>query len=157
MTAETGPETQNLTRWEGVGKVLGNGLTKKATIQAVQGPLSARAALGLSLSQMAALLAQHDGGHVYDRGTISRWEKPERGEALPARYQMGAAARDAYRRLLADVVYLASEGRLYLTARMGPRRWRFGLTANCATCGRPFGLRRSTDKRCRRCVNGGKR
>lgn len=113
------------------------------------GPLAVRGLLGLSQAELGQLLGKYR-WQQYRRGTITTWERPERGETLAERYSPSDKARECYRRLLADVVQLASGGRFELVAHMGKRVWHFKLTGRCRACGRPFHPNRRTDVHCRR-------
>lgn len=121
-------------------------------LKRITGPLSYRDAVGVSQSKLGELLAHYTGGREYQRAIISIWERVERGVRLPAKYAMTARTRQAYRQLLADVIERAGAGRYRLRARMGPRRWRFQLEADCVQCARPFVLSRAGQVRCRRCI-----
>lgn len=132
-----------------------------ATLQAlksISGPLTLRQALifgkGQTVSQegIARLLAPYLGGKTFTRSTVSLWERAERGQRLPAKYRMTSATRDAYRRLLADVVALASDGRFQLKARLGPRVWAFAVVATCRSCQKPYTVARSKQVNCPRCI-----
>ncbi len=108
-------------------------------------------------AHMGRLLGYYRDGEFYGRAIISTWERPERGQRLAAKYAMSEAARECYRRLLADLVQATTGGRFELVAHMGKRAWRFGLRATCKVCGRTFAPRRRTDRRCQRCIAKGLR
>ena len=126
-------------------------------LKSIIGPLSLREGLGISQNELAQLLQHYTHGHAYTRSTISLWERTERGVRLPARYAMTERTRIAYGVLLADVIHLASGGQYRLWKRMGPRRWRFQLEADCRDCKRPFIKHRLDAVRCQRCARKARR
>lgn len=132
-----------------------------ASIKSIKGPLSARAALGVSQPEMGKWLGYYRrekrAGERFQKTTLSLWERVERGTRQPVKYAMTDQGRVAYRALLADVVELAGGGRYRLAAHLGPRRWSCALEADCANCGKPFKLRRAAQVRCGRCIGKGKR
>lgn len=131
-------------------------------VKTIKGPLSLRQALifgkdqAVSQAGIGRLLAPYLGGKTFTRSTVSLWERAERGQRLPAKYRMTAKARDAYRRLLVDVVALASDGRLQLRAKLGPRVWSFAVVASCRSCAKTFEVARSKQVNCPRCIRKGK-
>jgi hypothetical protein len=122
------------------------------TLKRCSGPRAFREALEVSQNEMGLLLGHYAACKSYSKSTIATWERIERSVRMPAKYAMTDAARLAYRLLMADVVTIAGEGRYQLKAKMGKRRWSFGLLAVCAQCGEWFPVRRITDKHCRRHV-----
>lgn len=132
-----------------------------AAIKSIKGPLSARESLGASQGVMGRWLGfyrtEKRRGEPFQKTTLSLWERVERGTRQPLKYAMTDSGRAAYRALLSAVVDLAGGGRFRLVVHMGPRRWRMGLEADCAECGRSFKLRRAGQVRCGRCIGKGKR
>lgn len=120
--------------------------------RALRGPLALREALGASLTEMAALLAQYGAPH-YARATLSAWERPERGRRLARKYHMTPIARAAYWHAARDLVTLASGGALELAGNTGTGagRWRVRARATCGTCARPFTLTRRNLRNCGHC------
>lgn len=102
-------------------------------------PRSERLALGISQGLMGQLLARSVGRHrVWSRWTVRDWEAQRTDHA------MTAEAREAYRRLMMDI--LDSVG-LYL------RRTRRGYQAvrGCRRCGRVFAVTTIRQRNCQRC------
>lgn len=120
-------------------------------VKCIAGPLTFRRALGLSQAELGQLLAHYTHKQAYTRSTISVWERVERGVRLPGRYAMTPKTRQAYALLLADVVQVASDGRYFVNARLGARRWHVRLAGQCRQCGRGFTVPRVGVVRCPRC------
>lgn len=126
------------------------GLARPSTWRHVHGPLALRRALGLSLAQMSALLAEYDPRHRYSRSTIHGWERVERGLPADRRYRMTTATREVYRRVAERAAHMATGGRL--RGRWGARVWRLHVAQACARCGREYSPRDGRQKRCGRCA-----
>lgn len=124
----------------------------KSALRGIQGPLTYRQAMGVSAKTLGQWLAYYTERKAPTPNALYVWERVERGVSLPHKYAMTPRTRQAYRQLLADVIERAGAGRYRLRARMGPRRWRFQLEADCVQCARPFVLTRAGQVRCRRCI-----
>lgn len=127
------------------------GLSKTVT-----GPLSLRLMLGISQAQLGRLLSRYTGKKSPTRSTVSLWERIERGQSLPVKYQMTDATRGAYARLIADLVALHDD-RLTLRARLGKRSWSFVIRAHCKNCQRSFTVTKARAVNCPTCIRKGKK
>lgn len=111
-------------------------------VKAISGiacPLSERLALGVSQGLMGQLLASSVGRRrPWSRWTVRDWE------AGRDDHQLTPVAREAYRRLMLDVLHSAG---LYL------KKTKRGYQAvrPCRHCRRVFAVSRVTEKNCPRC------
>lgn len=102
-------------------------------------PRSVRLALGVSQGLMGTLLANSIGRHHrWSRWCVRNWE------AGSDRQPMTALAREAYRRLVMDVLLT---GGLFLRRR----HRRYEAVRVCRRCRRLFAVTSVREKNCRRC------
>ena len=142
-----GKTTGSTTRKKGCWATVAQRLSRARTaILGITGPLEARIALGMSQREIGIELGNvHPNGRYgkpFTRSTVCHWEHDK---------TITGDTQAAYLVLLRRWLTEKTRGRMDVRIRFG-RRWRLVPMLICE-CGRPFRLRRVTDKRCKRCAS----